>query len=327
MQAVDSQGHFRFGLSEFPLDPLNFAEADLSDVSAWWGRPQKTWLGRAVRRMRLKRWHYFSVCHRDVFLCTAVADVGYIGNTFCYLVDRRTGQKFEKESLVPLALGIQVGAASQRSSRTGGIQFSHRESHWFCELDLNLEGRPLRAQWKMATATPLCLLYPLHQNRAAYTHKEIGGSCSGQFEWDGRALDLDEAVGGMDYTCSYADRHTVWKWLFLTGTLADGRRFGINLSDCLYESAENYLWLDGRIRHLGSVHFLPTEESHWRIHGESLEIAFHPLGRRRQNVNFGLVRSSFQQPYGEALGWVLSGSERLDIASAFGVAEDHEALW
>ncbi len=327
MQAVDSQGQFLFGRFETPLNMLNFADADLSDVSSWWGRPQTGWLGRTVRRMRLKRWHYFSVCHRDLFLCAAVADVGYMGNTFCYLVDRHTGRKNERESLIPLALGVQVGAASERPSRARGMRFSHREHHWFCELDLHIEGRPLRAHWRMPSVPPLCLLYPLHQNRAAYTHKEVGSPCSGQVVWNGETLDLDGAVGGMDYTCSYADRHTVWKWLFLTGELVDGRRFGLNLSECLYESAENYLWLEEQITPLGSVHFVPSDEGCWRIHGEALDIEFRPLGRRRQDVNFGLVRSSFQQPYGEAVGWFRVGAETFAIATAFGVAEDHEALW
>ena len=327
MKAVTSEGRFLFGNFEAPLTALDFHLADLSDVSAWWGRPQSGWLGQTVRRMRLKKWHYLSATHPDFYLCAAIADLGYVGNTFCYLVDRRSGRKFETESLRPLGWGVQVGRTSLVESLARGIRIAHLDNRWLCELDLNLEGKSLRAEVCFPTGRPLCLLHPLHQNRGAYTHKEVGEPCSGWVEWNNEKFTMEGAFGGLDYTHSYADRCTTWKWLFLTGSLVDGRRFGLNLSELLYGSAENYLWLDGRLHALGEAHFSSPKEGSWKISGERMQLQFQPIGKREQNVNLLLVRSQFVQPYGEASGTVCCKGETLEIASAFGVAEDHRAVW
>jgi len=327
MNAVNPDGHFRFGKFEEPFTQLDFHLADLSDVSAWWGRPQTGWLGRTVRRMRLKKWHYVSVTHPEFYLCAAIADVGYMGNTFCYLVDRRSGRKYERESLRPFGWGVQVGRTSQEESLAPGMRIGFSEGRWVCRLELNLQGKPLKAELSFQAGTPLCLLYPLHQNRGAYTHKEIGEPCSGWVKWDNEPFALDEARGALDYTHSYADRRTNWKWLFLTGRLVDGRCFGLNLSELLYGEAENCLWLDGQTHALGEVHFESPREGDWSIAGERVQLQFQPLGKRQQDVNLFLVRSAFVQPYGEAVGTLRCEEETLDVASAFGVAEDHQAVW
>ena len=320
-------GQYRFGRFEEPFTKLDFHLADLSDVSAWWGRPQHGLLGRTVRKMRLKKWHYFCLNHPLFYLCAAIADVGYMGNTFCYLVDRRSGCKFETESLRPFGWGVRVGSSSTELSKTRGIRIGFDHGRWLCELELHLQGKPLRANMNFGSGAPMCLLYPLHRNRGAYTHKEVGNPCFGSVEWDGETFFVDEALGGLDYTHSYADRHTNWKWLFLTGRLVDGRAFGLNLSELLYGSAENFLWLDQRLHSLGQVHFVSPKEGSWRITGERVQLDFQPLGKRQQDVNMLLVRSAFTQPYGEALGTLHCEGEVLGIASAFGVAEDHRAVW
>ncbi len=327
MNAVTPDGRFRFGQFDTPFTSLDFHLADLSDVSAWWGRPQRGWLGRTIRRMRLKKWHYFSVTHPDLYLCAAIADVGYMGNTFCYLVDRRSGRKFETESLRPLGWGMRVGHTSRSETLAPGMRITFSEDHWVCELDLSLQGKPLKAGLSFQAGPPLCLLYPLHDNRGAYTHKEIGEPCSGWVDWDNQAFAMDEAFGALDYTHSYADRRTDWKWLFLTGHLVDGRRFGLNLSELLYGDAENCLWLDGGTHALGEVHFESPNDGPWRIAGEQVDLEFQPFGKRQQDVNLFLVSSAFIQPYGEATGILKCQGETLKVASAFGVAEDHQAVW
>ena len=103
--------------------------------------------------MRLKKWHYLSATHPDFYLCAAIADLGYVGNTFCYLVDRRSGRKFETESLRPLGWGVQVGGNSRAESLARGIRIAHLDNRWLCELDLNLEGKSLRAEVSFPACT------------------------------------------------------------------------------------------------------------------------------------------------------------------------------
>ena len=323
-RAVDENGRFRFGTYSEPLTRLNFQDADLSDVGAWWGRPGPGWLGTLVRRMRLKRWHYLCLQKEDLFLAVAVAHVGYVGNVFVYLVD--SGRKFEMECLVPLGLGVSVGAASRQRSTYSGIEIDFQDN-WLCRLDVKLEGRPLRADFQLKPTVALALLHPLHENRAAYTHKEVGNPGAGWLEWEGRRVDLTESLGGVDYTCSYADRHTKWRWVFLTGYTTDGRRFGLNGAEMLYGEAENYVWLDDRRYPLGHLRFTIPRMGAWGIDGPLARLSFTPQGFRSQNVNYGLVKSRFSQPFGSAVGTIRVGSETVEIAHAFGVCEDHDALW
>ena len=327
MIAVDENGAFRFGRYEQPFERLNFHEADLSDVSGWWGRPQSGWLGRTVRRMRLKKWHYVGICHPEYYLCAAVADLGYVGNTFCYLVERESGECYQTEALLPLGLGVQVADTARGSTQAKGIQLQHEGFEWTLELDVRLKGNPLRARLTFPAGKPLSLLYPLHSNRAAHTHKEVAVPCQGHLWWKDRTVDLGNALAGIDYTHSYANRRTDWHWLFLTGTLTDGSIFGLNLSEKLYRDAENFVWLQGEPHHVGGARIVPSTGAEWRINGPQIDIAFHPLGERCQNVRVGLIGSQFRQPYGEAEGSITVAGESHKIASAFGVAEEHHALW
>lgn len=324
-QAVDEDGLFRFGAYPEPLSQLNFNDADLSDVRAWWGRPQKGLLGRLVRRMRLKQWHYVCVNHPECFLAVAVAQLGYVGNVFVYLVEN--GRKFETERIIPLGLGIRVGASSRQKSTYSGIEIGFGQEHWTCRLDVKLEGRPLKAEMKLQPTDVLALLHPLHQNRAAYTHKEVGNECAGWVEWGRQRIDLKGSLGGIDYTCSYADRHTEWRWIFLTGRTRDGRRFGFNGAERLYGDAENYVWLDGVRSPVGALRFTIAPQGPWGIDGPGANLLFAPSGCRAQNVNYGLVRSRFLQPYGVATGTVSLAGETIELGNVFGVCEEHDALW
>lgn len=324
-RAVDENGRFRFGVFSEPFRHLAFDRADLSDVSAWWGRPGCGWLGQLIRRLRLKRWHYLCLVHDDLFLAVALAHLGFAGNVFVYLVEN--GRKLEMNRLVPLGLGVSVGASSRQRSTYSGIEIAYQD-RWYCRLDVRLEGQPLRADICLEPTEPLALLHPLHSNRAAYTHKEVGNIGAGWLEWEGQRRDLTGSLGGVDYTCSYANRHTRWRWVCLTGYARDGRSFGLNGSQLLYGEAENYVWLDNRRHPLGPLHFeVGAEGGAWRIEGPTVRLVFTPHGAREQNASYGVVRSRFLQPYGSAVGTITVAGNRVEIAQAFGVCEDHDALW
>ena len=84
------------------------------------------------RRMRLKRWHYTSVAAPQVFFACAIVDAGYIGTAFAYVVDRRTGDKWEWSTLMPLSRGIAIADSS-----LDGVTRVERQGWGYIELDNN----------------------------------------------------------------------------------------------------------------------------------------------------------------------------------------------
>jgi len=295
------------------------------------GRPRPGLLGRLVRRMRKKEWHYVSAVTRECFLGVAVAQLGYVANVFAYFVDRETATMVETEVLSPLGLGVKIAGSSVDGATTWGGQSVSLAWHgggWDCALALRLARRPLNATLRVEADRAVALLYPLGSNRAAYTHKEAGNRCSGTLEYGGRRYSLD-GHAAMDWTRSFANRRTEWNWLCLAGTSTDGRRVGVNASARVYGDAENFAWVDGAPLALGEVRFEvpPDPLKPWKISGERIALEFTPLGQRAQNTNLGLVTSRFTQPFGTARGELRLPDGIVPLRDIFGVVEDHLAVW
>jgi hypothetical protein len=179
----------------------------------------------------------------------------------------------------------------------------------------------------------LALLFPLARGRAAYTHKASGMQARGELSWGTQRISLKDGFGTLDWTRSFAARHTVWNWASFAGTTLSGKRFGLNLSARVYDhqghSMENAVWLDGQVHVLSGVRFsVPGRTTDpWRIDsvdgsGE-VDLEVVPSGERRAHMNLGIVRSVFAQPYGLARG-VVRGEQ---VERVFGVVEDHDSLW
>jgi hypothetical protein len=99
-------------------------------------------------------------------------------------------------------------------------------------------------------------------------------------------------------------------------------------------SHENAVFVEGITHSLGGVVFeLPEhpERGTWRIQSREageLDLEFQPLGARKQELDLGLVRSRFVQPYGTFRGRVQPpGGPAVSVERVFGVVEDHDALW
>ena len=294
-------------------------------------------LGQMAGRFRLKEWCYTACTTDSWFFAIAVVQLGYAAQLFSYLVDRQSGQRLETEQVVPLGSTLSFaesslfGVTRWRSRRTE-VDLGHDGTH-FVKLDLPFAGERLRGELRMVPDDALALLFPLARGRAAYTHKAAGMRARGELFLGTRRITLDEGFGTLDWTRSYAARHTVWNWASFAGSTVSGKRFGLNLSARVYDhqghSMENAVWLDGRVHVLSGVRFrVPSRTTDpWRI--ESLDqsgevdLEVVPSGERRAAMNLGIVRSVFAQPYGLASGSVRG--ERVE--RVFGVVEDHDSLW
>lgn len=295
--------------------------------------------GTSLRqRFRLKEWHYCSVMTDRWFVAFGLVQLGYVANAFLYLVDReRPEPAHEFEAMAPLGLGTRFAP----SSIDGSTRFRHRggrieivyDEGWQTRIDLKVEGKRLTGSYLVEPQESLALLHPLGPDRAAYTHKAAALPTAGLLTFGDQRISLDGGLANLDWTRSLADRETRWKWASFAHRSGDVT-LGLNLSAEVYDDAagdsrENAVWVDGQVHALGGVRFeVPRNPGceDWRIvsrEGDEVDLTFTPLGARSQALNLRLVRSDFVQPYGSFRGRV-RGHE---VDGAFGVVEDHHAVW
>jgi len=299
-------------------------------------------------RFRLKEWHYISVASPRWFFAFAVVNLGYVGKTFAYLIDReRPQQKWEYTRLHPLAFGLSFAESSVRGTTVwkdgrNSLQIRYQDG-WQVVIDLELGNKRVHGEYTVEDAEALALLYRLPSGLPAYTHKAAGLRVQGALQAGCESIDLTSGVGSIDWTRSVAPRVTRWLWSSLQGVSAQGNLLGLNLSALVYDdeqgnSQENALWIDGRVQPLGGVRFdLPDNprSQDWRIRSRDeasheVDLTFTPLGTREEQVNLGVVRSNFIQPYGTYRGSLRpagGGIVPQSVNGMFGVVETHHSVW
>lgn len=199
----------------------------------------------------------------------------------------------------------------------------------------------------------LILAFPLagDEARLAYVHKLAGMPVQRAVSYvrfdDAAPVAMENAAGALDWTKGRMLYRTAWKWVSFNDAHAkvNGKQvvFGINLSNEVYDvenehgdavSAENAIWLDGKMFALtGRVEITPGEHE-WSIKStrptqdEALDLKFTPWGAREDHSNFHIIVSDFVQPFGGFTGAVRVHGIDVEIdKNAFGVVENHLAYW
>jgi Protein of unknown function (DUF2804) len=148
-----------------------------------------------------------------------------------------------------------------------------------------------------------------------WTRKQGGIAARGAVyghEIEGRAI-VDDSDGRHD-------RHTAWRWSAGIGAAEDGSPVAWNLVDGIHdapEASERRVWHDGEPVEVGPVEFAPDLS---RVGG----LVFTPWAVRRENVNLIVIRSYYRQPFGTFSGALPDGT---GLREAYGVMEEHDALW
>jgi Protein of unknown function (DUF2804) len=305
---------------------------------------------------RRKKWHYGFVATEEVAAMWAVADLRYLASAFTMAVDLKTGIKLIDTSLVappsPLACvsdapmdGSHVRFASPRG------RFSVNGSAQGLAACVQLGGLLPTTKTKLrldcvlhAThrQTPLTVIAPVEGGIVNVTTKLVGLEATGTLAVGTRTYSLAGAVGGFDHTHGYLARTTAWRWALVSGRLASGEAFGINLVEGFNEGRddvnENAVWSPSpdassgaELTTLGRARFEFSKDpmAVWRVTttDESLEMTFKPLAVHREDKDFGWVRSSFVQPMGLWSGWVKLRGQKMPFANAPGVAENQNMRW
>jgi hypothetical protein len=129
-------------------------------------------------------------------------------------------------------------------------------------------------------------------------------------------------------------RQTFWNWASGGGTDINGRKIGFNFSQGVNETGftENAFWIDGKMAKVDTVDFKYDDLnmlSEWKIASSDgkVNISFKPEGERAKNLNIGIIKSYYHQPFGTFTGEFNDGKEKYILKEVYGFTEEHEAVW
>lgn len=347
--------------------------------------------GAVARLFQLKQWAFMSVASQHHFLCITPVQFGYIEDLYVYLADRHTGTKlFEYQWRLPLGSLLGLGTLEISPTSTSGCT-SHRgwgenrlsicfaDEKWFIDVDVTSGGKTLKARVQVhKDPEALILWYPLGgectevngtascvSHQPGYVHKEAGMRATGTYSLDLEETHLEQGVAVFDWTKSFAQRETRWRWVSLacaacTVQVTDGesstyltsKRVGLSLSKLVYDvvdgdigaySTENVMWVDGLVAPIHMdihVHVPVGAEGtdQWTVRGSGggwkVNLTFTPHGLREDHTGhkqLGIL-SQFQQPYGTFEGslegpWSNGTVYKVVIEDEYGIVESHWAIW
>jgi len=336
-RAVEN-GEVAFGRFKTPFRQLNLLDCNIG------GPPLP-----GYRAFRLKEWEHFAVLHPDFYMSIAVVDVKFMSKSWVFFHDRRSGRSFEHSRQMPL-----VGLTFPPQLWNGRVSFKQGSYHVLVRnhlesgvhnVTLDIKGsrnRPgITATFvlheQLDQVQPLIAVLPIGSNRPFYTHKApcplSGFVRVGDEEF---LFEQSRDIAIIDIHKTFYPRNTFWKWATFATRDTDNRMLGVNLTHNVIQDYsclnENCIWHGNSISLVGAARFEvpadPTDE--WRVKTEDgrVELTLQPQGMRSENINLLLAKSRYCQPVGIYSGFVVDDDgRRHEVSSAFGIAEDHIAVW
>jgi len=329
-----------FGTFDDPFREVNLLDVDLEI------RGRK--MPRMVRDFRLKEWEHFGIITDDYYFGMVIFDAKFMGTSFFYAFNRKTGEFFEHERTsmggpVRIARELWHGECYFRHYAYS-MEFENRLDSGLHRLRVEIKGKPNKPEVNaeiymredLDKFEPLVQLSPVSPNRPLYTHKSAA-PVEGTIILGDKEIKLDpaSAVGLMDVQKTYYPYQTFWNWATFAGHDRTGRLIAMNacqnfITDDEYYN-ENCTWVDGDISLLGAVKFdfdRADLMKPWKVKapGGGLDLEFKPEGERHGKTSLGVVMSDFHQPFGRFSGTMVGpGGATVEVADMFGLCEWHLA--
>jgi hypothetical protein len=303
---------------------------------------------RSLQRFRIKRWDYYGITTPSHFFSATLADLGYAGQAFAYVVDLTSGNCTEDTLTIPLAQGIHL----PRNSDQGESTFESNRAHF--AFTVGAQQRRVSVSWPSfgkgrgleidATLSmppdheSLVIVIPIGQRRFYFNRKVNCLPASGSVRYEGvaHALNPGAALGNLDWGRGVWEYRSFWIWASASGFLPNGRTVGLNLGRGFGDTSaatENAVILDGKIHKLGpvSISYTPGEFMRpWKMTSPDgrLDLEFSPFLERVARTNLLLIASEVHQMFGRYHGrFVADNGETLDLSGLVGFAEEHRARW
>jgi hypothetical protein len=300
-----------------------------------------------LQRLRLKRWDYYGITTPTHFYSFTLADLGYAGQVFAYVVDFEGGHCQEETLTIPLSRGIVL----PRNSTEGRSAYEGKKVRM--SFDVVPGGRRLSVAWPTFARQGLSaevmlrmppehesmnIVIPIRGRRFYFNRKANCLPAEGWIEYAGRrvALRPEQALGNLDWGRGAWEYRTFWVWASASGFLPDGRTLGLNLGYGFGDTSaatENAIILAGRIHKLGQVDFTHSPRDFlqpWRMVDPTgrLDLTFTPFLERVARTNLLLVASEIHQIFGRYQGTARTDDgEVLTIEGLVGWVEEHHARW
>jgi hypothetical protein len=302
---------------------------------------------RMLQRWRIKRWDYYGVTTPTHYFSITLADLGYAGQAFAYLIDLTTGGYHEETLTLPFSRGITL----PRNSTAGTSHFDNGKVTIAFEAQptarlvtvrwADFGGRELAADLTLDLAPEhesMVIVIPITGRRFYYNRKVNCIPVQGRV----RVGDLEHSMepgrclANLDWGRGVWEYRSFWVWASASGFLPDGQTVGLNLGFGFGDTSaatENALILNGRVHKLGQVDFSYDNTDFrrpWQMRSRDgrLDLTFRPVAERVAVTNLLLITSEVHQLFGRYDGTVVTDSgEEIQLSGLVGFAEEHHARW
>jgi hypothetical protein len=331
--------------SEGTLAQIGWARQPLLDCNL---EAARFYAFRPLQRMRIKRWDYYAVFSPKGFFSATIADLGYAGNIFVYVMDFETGELHEEGLVIPFGKGIQL----PRNSTEGASHFKNEKASLYFQVTATQRkisvvwpdfhgGRGIQAEIGLNLPPEyesMAIVIPIGNRRFYYNRKINCLPAEGMIKYgDGiETLTPATCTGSLDWGRGVWEYQSYWNWASSSGFLPDGRTVGLNLG-CgfgdLSKAGENALVLGNRVHKLEQVKFDYISGDYMKIWKFSdtedrLDLTFTPFKERIATTRLGIIDSEVHQMFGRYNGKAIADDgEVIEIKDLIGFAEEHHARW
>ncbi|MFB9217003.1 DUF2804 domain-containing protein [Vibrio sinaloensis] len=288
------------------------------------------------KHFHYKQFQFVSLFVGRYVIGVAIADIRYLGSSFCYVYDVDNDELLEQNWLRPLGFDKSMTCSPfQGSTCIAGkqVQFHIYDGIWQLEIRTSQINANLYLQ-PNEDSQPIAMCTPTGYSGWTYTQKHNALKVEGVLSIQGQPIDISEALAGYDFSAGYMRRETSWRWASISSNVS-GCTLGLNLAAGVNEtgSSENVIWVDGQRHLLGPVHFQfqrCERLEQWKIFSESgqVDLQFQPINQRSEKLNFWWLKSNFRQFIGHFSGTIIDNSgvsHTLD--RVLGLTEDHFTRW
>jgi hypothetical protein len=303
---------------------------------------------KLFQRIRIKRWDYYAVFTPSKFFSATIADLGYAGNIFVYVMEYASGELHEQGLVVPLSRGITL----PRNSDQGESIFE--DKHVRLHFQTVPQGRQISVSWpdfnhgrgisaeivfhQPAEHESMTIVIPIGKRRFYYNRKINCLPAVGTIRYGGVTEELSPAnsLGSLDWGRGVWEYRSFWNWASASGYLSDGQTVGINLG-CgfgdLSAATENCVVVNGNVHKLEQVTFNYDAHDYmhpWKFTDSEgrLVLDFVPFKERKAVTNLGIIYSEVHQLLGRYSGSFLNNEcATIQINDLIGFAEEHRARW
>ena len=296
-------------------------------------------IGKLKKYFHYKQFQFVSIVTPHYVIGVAIADIRYVGSSFCYLYDIHHNQLTETTWLRPGNTGYSMGrspkdSVTQMGRNTNKVQFEIVDGQWHLQIKTKNIDADIRLE-SPALSLPMAMCTPTAYNGWTYTQKHNGLKPVGTLTINQEPQPLNFALASYDFSAGFMRRETSWRWASLNADIEQGT-IGLNIATGVNESgnSENVFWINGERHLLGAAQFNFSRHNGnkegWHIQSDNGQVDLHftPRNVRSEKLNLILLKSNFRQFIGDYNGVIHDNSgKKYKLSNVLGLAEHHYAKW